>query len=103
TEPVEPPALATGELALHALGGEELLLVRLDRRLYAYRPACPVCGESLGAGVLTGSTLDCGACGAGFDVRRAGRGSDAHLDPVPLLTEHDGRVKVALGGTPAPA
>lgn len=92
------PDLAPGEMAVHDVTGESLLFVKLDRRLYAYRPACPACGESLADGVLIGTALDCGACGSGYDVRRAGRGVDRNLDPVPLLTDGDGRVKVALDG-----
>ena len=41
--------------------------------------------------------LTCPACGAHYDVRRAGAGLDAaglHLDPLPLLVD-DGVVSVA--------
>jgi nitrite reductase/ring-hydroxylating ferredoxin subunit len=44
--------------------------------------------------------LACPVCGRRYDVRRAGRCvSDAalHLDPVPLLVDAAGTVKVALG------
>lgn len=102
TEAVAPPELASGETAVLDVGGEELLFVQLDRRLYAYRPRCPACGESLAAGVVIGTVLGCPTCGGGYDVRRAGRGDDdAHLEPVPLLTGSDGRVKLALGAPAA--
>ena len=48
----------------------------------------------------TATELACPACGARYDVRRAGRGVDApelHLEPVPLLVDADGVVRVALG------
>ncbi len=44
--------------------------------------------------------LRCAGCGTAFDVRRAGRALDApglHLEPVPLLVDHDGAFKVAVG------
>lgn len=102
TEAVAPPELASGETAVLEVGGEELLFVQLDRRLYAYRPGCPACGGSLVGGVVIGTVLGCPSCGGGYDVRRAGRGDDSHLEPVPLLTGGDGLVKLALGA-PAPA
>jgi Fe-S cluster biogenesis protein NfuA/nitrite reductase/ring-hydroxylating ferredoxin subunit len=66
--------------------------------LYAYRDACAACGSSLAGGTLTGERLDCPGCGAGYDVRSAGRGLDdpgRHLDPIPLLTDSQG-IRVAL-------
>jgi Fe-S cluster biogenesis protein NfuA/nitrite reductase/ring-hydroxylating ferredoxin subunit len=80
--------------------GEPVLFVRLGRTTYAYRPSCPACGESLGEGALDGAQLRCAGCAARFDVRHAGRGLDAeglHLEPVPLLVDAGGLVKVALG------
>jgi Fe-S cluster biogenesis protein NfuA/nitrite reductase/ring-hydroxylating ferredoxin subunit len=66
--------------------------------LYAYCDACAACGSSLAGGTLTGERLDCPGCGAGYDVRSAGRGLDdpgRHLDPLPLLTDSQG-IRVAL-------
>ena len=99
------PELAAGEMALRDVAGEPVLFLRLERRMYAYRPACPACGESLGEGTLDGVELACGHCGHRYDARRAGRstdGTELHLEPVPLLVGHDDQVKVALGA-PAPA
>jgi Fe-S cluster biogenesis protein NfuA/nitrite reductase/ring-hydroxylating ferredoxin subunit len=82
------------------VAGEELLFLRLDHKLYAYRSACAGCGRSLAGGTLHGTELACPACGHRYDVRRAGRCVDEqplHLDPVPLLVDEDGRVKLALG------
>jgi len=66
--------------------------------LYAYCDACAACGSSLAGGTLTGERLDCPGCGAGYDVRSAGKSLDdprRHLDPLPLLTDSQG-VRVAL-------
>lgn len=75
--------------------GHALLLVRLPGNLYAYRDRCPGCGAGLRTAPLDGETLTCAECAARFDVRRAGRGEHAHLEPLPLL-EEDGAVRVAL-------
>jgi Fe-S cluster biogenesis protein NfuA/nitrite reductase/ring-hydroxylating ferredoxin subunit len=94
------PVLAGGELLLWEVGGEDVLFLRLERRRYAYRSVCPGCAASLGEGTLTGIELRCAGCGHRFDVRRAGRCLDEpglHLEPVPLLVDGEGRVKVALG------
>lgn len=94
------PELADGETALEEVAGEPVLFCRLDGRTYAYRSRCPGCDASLGDGVLTGTQLACAACGDRFDARRAGRGLDhaaLHLEPVPLLVNGDGTIKVALG------
>jgi Fe-S cluster biogenesis protein NfuA/nitrite reductase/ring-hydroxylating ferredoxin subunit len=94
------PELAGGELLLWDVAGEDVLFLRLERRRYAYRSACPGCAASLGDGTLRGTELRCAGCGHRFDVRRAGRCLDApalHLEPVPLLVDGEGRVKVALG------
>jgi len=95
----ELPDLGGGETLVRDVEGEALLFCRLDRRTYAYRSGCPCCGASLGDAGLDGAELRCGGCGHVFDVRRAGRCVDApqwHLDPVPLLVDHDGAVKVAV-------
>jgi Fe-S cluster biogenesis protein NfuA/nitrite reductase/ring-hydroxylating ferredoxin subunit len=99
------PELDGGRTVLRDVEGEPMLFLRLDRRTYAYRSACPSCGGSLGDAVLSGTELACPGCGHRYDARRAGRCVDApelHLDPVPLLADHDGGLKVALG-TAAPA
>jgi nitrite reductase/ring-hydroxylating ferredoxin subunit len=93
------PDLGDGGRALEAVAGEDVLFLRLDGRVYAYRPACPGCGAPLADGVLAGTELTCAGCGHRYDVRRAGRCLDApqlHLDPVPVLNGADGHVKVAL-------
>jgi Fe-S cluster biogenesis protein NfuA/nitrite reductase/ring-hydroxylating ferredoxin subunit len=85
------------------VAGEELLFLAVDDEVYAYRPPCPACGASLAGGAVDGAELACGECGHSFDVVHAGRSlhaSDLHLDPVPLLVDNGGVVKVATA-TPA--
>jgi len=80
--------------------GERLLFLRLGESVYAYRPECPGCGHSLEEAALEGIELACAACGNRYDVMRAGRCLDAphlHLEPVPLLVDEAGLVKVAVG------
>jgi Fe-S cluster biogenesis protein NfuA/nitrite reductase/ring-hydroxylating ferredoxin subunit len=91
--------LADGAQLLRDVAGEPVLFLRLDRRVYAYRPACPACDASLADGALEGTHLICAGCGRRYDARRAGRcldGPALHLEPVPLLSTGDGRLKVAL-------
>jgi Fe-S cluster biogenesis protein NfuA/nitrite reductase/ring-hydroxylating ferredoxin subunit len=89
--------------ALRAVAGADVLFVRLGRGVYAYRPDCPACGASLAGGRLNGARLSCEACGRRYDVRHAGRCVDddeVHMEPVPLLADPTGAIRVALG-TPA--
>ncbi|MGQ0464919.1 MAG: NifU family protein [Sporichthyaceae bacterium] len=91
---------AHGALAALTVDGRSLLVCRLEQTWYAYVDLCPTCGVGLtGAGsTLTGVKLRCGGCGAGYDVRLAGKaadGSGRHLDPLPLLDDAAG-VRVAL-------
>jgi Fe-S cluster biogenesis protein NfuA/nitrite reductase/ring-hydroxylating ferredoxin subunit len=73
--------------------------------LYAYADRCPACGSGLAGGKLSGALLTCPGCTQRYDVVRAGRGwndasqasstAEAHLDPLPLLTENGG-VRIAV-------
>jgi len=87
---------------VRAIDGEALVFVRLGKAAYAYRPECAACGGALADGSVNGAFLTCGGCGSRFDVRHAGRCPDApeqHLEPVPLLVDAGGSIKVALGAT----
>jgi Fe-S cluster biogenesis protein NfuA/nitrite reductase/ring-hydroxylating ferredoxin subunit len=93
------PDLKPGAPLVKDVAGEALMFIRQDTSLFAYRPDCPGCGESLGLGTLEKFDLTCPACGHRFDVLRAGRCLDSpqlHLEPVPLLVDDAGLVKVAL-------
>ena len=94
------PELQLGSTLVREVDGEPVLFLRLERRTYAYRPLCPQCGGALGDAPLAGTQLTCPDCTARYDVRRAGRCLDdphVHLDPLPLLVDGEGRVKIALG------
>jgi Fe-S cluster biogenesis protein NfuA/nitrite reductase/ring-hydroxylating ferredoxin subunit len=94
------PQLAGGGVLLKEVSGERVLFLRPSERVYAYRPSCPGCASSLEAASLRANELTCSSCGNRYDVLRAGRCLDApqlHLEPVPLLVDDAGLVKVALG------
>lgn len=96
--------LAGGGTVVKPVRGVELLFVGVEDDRYAYRPACPGCGASLESAGLRGAELTCAGCGHRYDVRRAGRCLDApelYLEPLPLLLDDSGLVKVALGGPAA--
>jgi Fe-S cluster biogenesis protein NfuA/nitrite reductase/ring-hydroxylating ferredoxin subunit len=94
------PDLDLGSTLVRDVDGEPVLFLRLDHRTYAYRPVCPGCGGSLGDAPLAGTELRCPECGHRYDVRRAGKCLDdpqMHMDPLPLLVDAGGMVKIALG------
>ena len=99
------PQLAGGGLLLKEVAGERVLFMKLENGTpYAYRPQCPGCEGSLEDGTLeraglVGAELECPGCGHRYDVVRAGRCVDApdlHLEPVPLLIDDSGLVRVAV-------
>ncbi len=93
------PELSGGGLVVKPIGGQPILFLKLDNRLYGYRPICPACAQSLAGATVHGVELTCPGCGNRYDVLRAGRCLDSpqlHLEPVPLLVGDDGLVKVAL-------
>jgi Fe-S cluster biogenesis protein NfuA/nitrite reductase/ring-hydroxylating ferredoxin subunit len=93
--------LASGQATTTDVQGVTLLVCRVGTDLFAFRDSCGRCGSSLdGAaparrlgGAAGDALLTCPACGAHFDVRRAGACVDApelHLDPLPLLADGAG-------------
>ncbi|HTA14760.1 MAG TPA: NifU family protein [Solirubrobacteraceae bacterium] len=94
------PQLSGGGVLLKEVSGKPVLFLRPSERVYAYRPACPGCASTLERASLRANELTCADCGNRYDVLRAGRCLDAprlHLEPVPLLVDDAGLVKVALG------
>ena len=91
--------LPGGRMLAQEVSGEPVLFLKLAGNLYAYRDVCPGCGTSLEQGELRVADLTCPGCGRRYDARRAGRSLDdasqLHLEPVPLLVDEDGAVKVA--------
>jgi Fe-S cluster biogenesis protein NfuA/nitrite reductase/ring-hydroxylating ferredoxin subunit len=103
--------LAVGEVHRTAVAGVDVLLCRLLSGVYAYRDVCAACGAPFEGAALArapatpgSAVLTCRACGAHYDVRRAGadlQDPDKHLEPLPLL-DRDGVVEVAIrAGVPA--
>jgi Fe-S cluster biogenesis protein NfuA/nitrite reductase/ring-hydroxylating ferredoxin subunit len=91
--------LPGGRMLAKEVSGEPVLFLKLAGSLYAYRDVCPGCGTPLERGELRVADLTCSGCGRRYDARRAGRSLDdasqLHLEPVPLLVDDDGTVKVA--------
>jgi Fe-S cluster biogenesis protein NfuA/nitrite reductase/ring-hydroxylating ferredoxin subunit len=93
------PELRARSTLVKPVAGAALLFAALDEDLYAYRDRCPGCEGSLEGAPLANGELGCPECDRSFDVRRAGRcleEPDLSLEPVPLLTDDAGIVKVAL-------
>lgn len=99
------PQLSGGGTLLKEVAGERVLFLRLsDGTPYAYRPECPGCegsleGAALETAGLVGAELACPSCRHRYDVVRAGRCLDApelHLEPVPLLVDEAGLIRVAV-------
>ena len=94
------PELQGDRPLLKRITGEEVLFLRLAGTVYAYRPGCPGCEGSLQGGNVEATALRCAGCGNRYDILRAGRCLDEpqlHLEPIPLLVDESGLVKVALG------
>jgi Fe-S cluster biogenesis protein NfuA/nitrite reductase/ring-hydroxylating ferredoxin subunit len=94
------PELRGGLPVLKRVAGDELLFLEIGGNVYAYRPRCPACEASLADAKLIGVELECAGCGNRYDALRAGRCLDQpelHLEPVPLLVDDAGLVRVALG------
>jgi Fe-S cluster biogenesis protein NfuA len=93
-------ALAPGTLSTRTVAGRRLVVANVGGSLLAYQDACAGCGSALDTGTLVGGVLSCPACGARFDLQRAGitvDGVGPQLEPVPLLTDESGEVRVAVG------
>ena len=92
--------LSSGGKLVKDVAGERVLFARIEETFYAYRDSCPGCRGSLEAASLRVVELTCGECGHRYDVIRAGRcldEPDLYLEPLPLLQDETGIVKVARG------
>jgi nitrite reductase/ring-hydroxylating ferredoxin subunit len=92
-------SLMPGAVVGTSAGGRSLVVANVAGDLLAYRNRCAGCGSALDHGDLSGGTLHCPSCALGFVLPLAGRcASEAglQLEPVPLLREGDGGVRVAL-------
>ena len=91
-------SVAPGTFRVLELEGAELIVANVAGTVLAYRDRCASCDGSLAGAGLTGPLLTCTACGAAFDVTRAGLTGDgsAQLAPVPLLRRGGVAYEVAL-------
>jgi Fe-S cluster biogenesis protein NfuA/nitrite reductase/ring-hydroxylating ferredoxin subunit len=92
-------SLALGAVMGASVGGKALVVANVAGDLLAYRNRCAGCGGALDHGDLSGGTLHCPSCARGFALPLAGRcvsEDGLQLEPVPLLREVDGGVRVAL-------
>jgi Fe-S cluster biogenesis protein NfuA/nitrite reductase/ring-hydroxylating ferredoxin subunit len=92
-------SLALGAVTGASVGGKALVVANVAGDLLAYRNRCAGCGGSLDSGDLSGGTLHCPSCARGFALPLAGRcvsEEGLQLEPVPLLREDGGAVRVAL-------
>jgi Fe-S cluster biogenesis protein NfuA/nitrite reductase/ring-hydroxylating ferredoxin subunit len=90
--------IPAGVLQQHEIGGQSVLLCKVNEDFYAYGVTCPGCGQPLADGLLDNEVLACPTCKQRYDLVHAGRGLDVstlHLNPIPLLREN-GRARVAI-------
>lgn len=98
--------LAPGAVVQTVVGGIPVVGCRVGTDLFAFRDQCARCGRPLDGAVvarrlggpLGDAVLQCPACRAHYEVRRAGACLDAeklHLDPLPLLVDGES-VSVAV-------
>ncbi len=90
--------LTVGGMKAMQVSGNPTLFFNLEGNFYAYRDACPECGQSLEGGALRGAEIGCPGCNRQYNIRLAGRCTgtpEQHLEPIPLLVR-DHVVKVAV-------
>lgn len=101
----QPLPTGNGQAVQRAeIGGVAIVICRPDDGgVFVFQDRCALCTSSLDGAVLVGGTLACPACGAAYDVAKAGRATEgeAHLDPLPVLTR-DGALEVAVPAAVGP-
>ena len=102
----ELAVMQPGSVVQTVVGGIPVVGCRVGTDLFAFRDQCARCGRSMAGAVvarrlggrLGDAVLQCPACRAHYEVRRAGACLDAeelHLDPLPLLVDGE-TVSVAV-------
>jgi Fe-S cluster biogenesis protein NfuA/nitrite reductase/ring-hydroxylating ferredoxin subunit len=92
-------SLMPGAVMGASAGGRSLVVANVAGDLLAYKNRCAGCGAALDHGDLSGGTLHCPSCARGFELPLAGRcvsEAGLQLEPVPLLREDGGGVRVAV-------
>ncbi len=91
-------SLAPGRVTQVVVGDTPVVACRIGTDLFAFRDQCARCARAMDGAVLARrlggpvneAILQCPACRAHYDVKRAGACLDAddlHLDPLPLLSD----------------
>jgi Fe-S cluster biogenesis protein NfuA len=90
--------LASGAVAHCIVSGTPVIACRVGTDWFAFRDVCARCGRDMAGAVVArrlggaagDAVLQCPACRAHYEVRRAGACFDdalLHLDPLPLLAD----------------
>jgi Fe-S cluster biogenesis protein NfuA/nitrite reductase/ring-hydroxylating ferredoxin subunit len=93
------PELEREGIRSRQIAGKPVLFLKLETTYYAYSDECPGCGSSFEKGVLSEGDLHCAECLRRYDLHRAGVCLDAfgfHLEPLPLLVDDSGILRVAV-------
>jgi Fe-S cluster biogenesis protein NfuA/nitrite reductase/ring-hydroxylating ferredoxin subunit len=102
----ELAALPAGASTQVLVADTPVVACRVGTDVFAFRDQCARCSRAMDGAVVArrlggareDAVLQCPACRAHYDVRRAGAcldAADLHLDPLPLLVD-GGRVSVAV-------
>jgi Fe-S cluster biogenesis protein NfuA/nitrite reductase/ring-hydroxylating ferredoxin subunit len=102
----ELAALPAGDVTQVLVADTPVVACRVGTDVFAFRDQCARCGRPMDGAVVArrlgggrgDAVLQCPACRAHYDVRRAGAcldDAELHLDPLPLLVD-GGRVSVAV-------
>ena len=91
-----------GALTTTYVNGVRILLAEIGGTKLAYKDECVSCGHALHDGRLKGGVLYCPGCEHRFYLPGAGRSMDGdrlQLEPVPLLADEAGGIKLAVAST----
>ena len=97
-ELLEQDSLWDGEMEAFDIGDDEVLVVKVDGRIYAFDGICPHQSVSLVEGELEGTTLTCRAHEWQFDVvsGQSVNPTGAQLIRHEVAVDEDGMVRVRL-------
>ncbi|HEY6470064.1 MAG TPA: NifU family protein [Candidatus Dormibacteraeota bacterium] len=98
TVPTRSNDLEDGTVVRTSVEHRSVLIARAGDFFYAYVATCPACSGDMARATLDGAALMCDGCDARFDIRRAGAGigSESRLEPLPLLEDVGGVLRVAV-------
>ena len=96
--PIAAEDLGRDEASLHELDGEDVLLARVDRTVFALSGRCRCDGRRMADAARHGYTLRCpGPQGCLYDLRSGARvGAAGELQALPTKVDEQGRVLVGF-------